>query len=385
MDLKDKIEQLITIGTEIQKTEFQESDSSSGMLIPEHISGPNYDKWMNDIKLLSTRYLSDYPLYPEIMDCFNHRHNTWGTKAFKQMMHILDSMLNDEELFKPQMLPSETASTSAPEKIFISHSSLDREYIEPFIDLLNQIGFAGRGLIFCSSFSGYDIPIGHNIYDYLKEQFNQRLFLVSILSDNYYSSAASLNEMGAAWITSTSQMAILLPEFEFSQIKGAIDPLKIWFKIDEKNRLNDFKDQLSREFNLPEINPSDWERIRDAFIHKISQIVDKNKFKQSKQTVEFETAIDDSSGNIICVLRFINLSLATVICSKLILVLFDRNQTQTSLTLNYNDLKQFKIFGKEQKRIVINIAKDRFENSSSFDFNTCGKWITDSNWSTHVE
>lgn len=54
--------------------------------------------------------------------------------------------------------------------------------------------------IFCSSASGYGIPLDEDIYEYLKKQFFDEfdLHIILILSNNYYESVASMNEMGAA-------------------------------------------------------------------------------------------------------------------------------------------------------------------------------------------
>jgi hypothetical protein len=66
------------------------------------------------------------------------------------------------------------------------------------------------------------------------------------LSHNYYASAASLNEMGAAWVTKASDTLLLLPGFKFSEIEGCVDPreMGISFGMDDselKHRLNGFK------------------------------------------------------------------------------------------------------------------------------------------------
>ncbi len=43
-------------------------------------------------------------------------------------------------------------------KIFISHSSEDLKYVEPFVELLADIGLTNEN-IFCSSVPDYAIPI----------------------------------------------------------------------------------------------------------------------------------------------------------------------------------------------------------------------------------
>lgn len=46
---------------------------------------------------------------------------------------------------------------------------------------------------------------------------------------------------------------ILIKGFEFNQIEGAVDPQKIGFKMADKYRLNEFKDNLINELRLPPV------------------------------------------------------------------------------------------------------------------------------------
>ena len=55
-------------------------------------------------------------------------------------------------------------------RIFISHASKDREFVREVVSLLETMGLREDD-VFCSSFPGYDVPIGNNIFDYLREQF----------------------------------------------------------------------------------------------------------------------------------------------------------------------------------------------------------------------
>ena len=86
-------------------------------------------------------------------------------------------------------------------RLFISHSSLDKEYVEALVEFLQKIGMSNKNM-FCSSVEGYKIPWGNDIYDYLASEFNNKndLLVLFVLSDNYYKSPACLNEMGAAWV-----------------------------------------------------------------------------------------------------------------------------------------------------------------------------------------
>ena len=162
-------------------------------------------------------------------------------------------------------------------KVFISHSSKDKAYAEALVELLEYIGLDQSNL-FCSSTSGYGIPLGKDIYEYLKEQFNTyNLHIIFLLSINYYESVACLNEMGAAWVLHNSYTTILIPGFTFEQIKGAVNPNQISLKLDGdiydvKEKLDELKKNLQQNFNLNSKPDSRWNKKRDDFISAVLNI-----------------------------------------------------------------------------------------------------------------
>lgn len=170
-------------------------------------------------------------------------------------------------------------SEKKPSKIFISHSSRDIAFVQPLVELFEQIGLNPKNM-FCSSIAGYNVPLDSNIYDYLKEQFQRYdLRVIFILSENYYNSAASLNEMGAAWVLQHKYTSVLLPQFDFRDVKGVIDIMRISIKLDSeiyelKARLNELRDTLVSEIGLKLSSASQniWERHRDEFVDKVNSV-----------------------------------------------------------------------------------------------------------------
>lgn len=84
-------------------------------------------------------------------------------------------------------------------KIFISHSSKDKEYGEVLVKLLLGIGIKGSQILFTSN-PDYGIPTGENIFEYLKNQIHNDAHMLYLLSDHYYDNVVCMNEMGAAWV-----------------------------------------------------------------------------------------------------------------------------------------------------------------------------------------
>ena len=65
---------------------------------------------------------------------------------------------------------------------------------------------------------------------------------------------------------------IILPDFSFEEIKGFLNPNITGFKINDKYKLNEFKDNLIKYFNLQELNYNIWEQDRDTFISRLNNI-----------------------------------------------------------------------------------------------------------------
>lgn len=136
-------------------------------------------------------------------------------------------------------------------KYFISHSSKNFHYGESIVQLLIDIGVPHDDIIFTSK-SGFGIPKGENIFEWLKSKIEDKPFVIYLLSDEYYSSVACLNEMGAAWIVENKHIALFTPKFNLKNPKfqeGAIDPRKIGVFIDNKDDMLEFATLISKNEN----------------------------------------------------------------------------------------------------------------------------------------
>lgn len=158
--------------------------------------------------------------------------------------------------------------------LFISHSSANENVATNLVQLLRTLGFNNKNL-FCSSIPGYDIKEGEDIYDTLASKFQDyNIFVIFLLSSEYYKSAACLNEMGATWVLKANYSTIVCPGFSIPKIEGAINPRKMALLLDDKKRvngkLNNLKDRLIDFFGLPEVEDDTiWENDRNKFIESI--------------------------------------------------------------------------------------------------------------------
>ena len=137
-------------------------------------------------------------------------------------------------------------------KIFISHSSRNKFYGDKLVDLLRSVGVKENEIIFTSN-PAYGIPVGQNIFNWLKSQITEKPFVIYLLSEEYYQSIACLNEMGAAWIIENKHAALFTPNFNLSSKEfqsGALDPREIGFYINDEERILSFLHLLSEDFEI---------------------------------------------------------------------------------------------------------------------------------------
>lgn len=194
--------------------------------------------------------------------------------------------------------------------IFISHSSKNKKEVELLVEMLRAINLQPKQDIFCSSLPGYDIPIDteDRIFDFLRDSFlHYDIHIFFIHSHEYYKSPVSLNEMGAAWALKANQTSLLLPGFDFNDMKGVVNGERIAIKLDNdivevKDKLNQVRKQLEREFSLLPVQDTIWEQARDRFIKSINYMeTQENQSKKiSKESQSLlEKAADTIDGQIL--------------------------------------------------------------------------------------
>ena len=128
-----------------------------------------------------------------------------------------------------------------------------------------------------------------------------------MLSENFYSSVVSLCEMGATWVKTNDHIPILIPPFEYGDIKGVI-PTTNGMKINEKTKYNSLKKVVEEFLDLTPIkNYSIWERKRDNSLKEIKLLLDssasplitKNVVEENEESNTEQNAFYDNSDAII--------------------------------------------------------------------------------------
>ena len=193
----------------------------------------------------------------------------------EQILDALQALLENKNI--QNISVSEIAQTAGIGKgsIYYYFPSKD-SIVDALVELLRSIGFNGTNM-FCSSVDGYGVAEGEDIYETLKNLFRQYdIYVVFVLSEHYYASAACLNEMGAAWVLQSNYSTILTKGFRPRDIHGAINPNKKAIVIDDarhvRSALNDFKERVMGIFELEDKDDIIvWEDNRNKFLEKVGK------------------------------------------------------------------------------------------------------------------
>lgn len=323
--MKESLLALINKTEDIEKL-FHKSSSSPGIAtisLDIIYDIQEFRIWVQEVKF-ELREIYDRTKDTFIWEAINELSANFNGWSDRQMFDKVKGSLfairkNIDKYFptekKNRTINSKENQMSKESKLFISHSSNDKDYVEKLVSLFEGMGLNDEQ-IFCSSIPGYDIPVGKNIFDYLIELFQDYdLHIIFVHSKNYYNSPISLNEMGAAWALKTNFTSILLPGFDFSEMTGVVGNGDIAIKLDQledevKDKLNQLYDQLVSEFGLKKKSDILWEKKRDSFINSILDV------KQIEQLVQKESLSKEaceilqelSSNNNSTVMRLATLS-----------------------------------------------------------------------------
>lgn len=108
-------------------------------------------------------------------------------------------------------------------KIFISHSAVDSEIGEKFLEFLLSLGYDKKNIFYSSKYHN-GVELGKNFPNVVRENFIEADIIVLLLTENFYKSYYCVCEEGAAWISLDKEIVpVLLGDLTFSDMKGFID------------------------------------------------------------------------------------------------------------------------------------------------------------------
>lgn len=156
-------------------------------------------------------------------------------------------------------------------KIFISHSSEDKDIVDLFKNIILNagLGISDNDIVYTSA-PETGVPTGGNIPQYIKENIADSDLVFFMISDNYRKSEVCLNEMGAAWALDKNVKPLLLRDVSFKSV-GWLYGMNLCAKINDAERLDGLRDEfLDKYDSCPKT--AVWSRQKAEFLAKMATL-----------------------------------------------------------------------------------------------------------------
>lgn len=159
----------------------------------------------------------------------------------------------------------EPAQQCRKRKVFISHSSEDKDIMKNFTNLILGLGIGiSANDVFCTSIEDMTMRNGEDIRQHIKENILSADYSFLMLSKNYQSSEICLNEMGAVWAANNNVRYYLLPDADFDKIGWLTNPQKAE-KINDSIALDALQKELVDFYGLQDRGIT-WSKNREDFL-----------------------------------------------------------------------------------------------------------------------
>lgn len=154
-------------------------------------------------------------------------------------------------------------------RIFISHSSKDKQYITKFV---NQILCLGIGVspddVFCTSIEDLGIKNGEDIRNHIHDNIRSAEYSFLMISDNYKASEICINEMGAVWAYDANVRLYMLPGAIVDKI-GWLCNARQAQNLSDAVSLDQLYKEMRLHFGIVPDNFEHWSRIREEFVKSV--------------------------------------------------------------------------------------------------------------------
>jgi hypothetical protein len=239
-------------------------------VLGQGIKNRDKDKIIYSLTEIDSWYDSEWPAISNDEFILNSQEHERNMRIIKEILEGIDSC-NFETTMQERLMEKDSQEPI----VLLSHSSSDKKYGNALEKLLSGIGIKNEQLIY-TSHSLHKIPFDINIYKYLRESFDKKIFVIVLWSNEYLESPACMNELGALWVKQTDYSNIYVPSFDFKNPKYfqcAVDKNKMGAILDGsefcKTSMIELKNKLVDMFEL-NVEEKQWIYILDQFIKEIS-------------------------------------------------------------------------------------------------------------------
>lgn len=238
----------------------------------EYFCGEDYEKWINKcIIVLKKHYINE-----EVTKNFINASESAvgnGKKYYDTMIGVLKAISEIEDMG----IVTSNTNEKKNKKIFVSHSSENRNITDKFVELLKIIGVKNNQ-IYYSSYEETGVEFLQNCLERISQEFNQNeLLVIFMISREFYNSKVCIAETGATWVTDSDKyIPIIIPPYSYNNLEGVVSPTQAAIKLNDLNvstKIEHLKSKIEEFIGIEKsADASEWTRAKDAFIANVVDI-----------------------------------------------------------------------------------------------------------------
>lgn len=231
-------------------------DKSRGLIFKDYDINGNIKLLEKNLLMLVERLETKYPEISQLLQKHIDRYDDDKIIHLSAIGAIVDCVVSLEK------------KDINSKRIFISHSSKDKDIVEKFTDNILQLGIGIKNEdIFCTSIEEMGVKNGKDIRKHIQTNIRNADYAFLLISKNYKASEICINEMGAVWAYDANVRLYLLPDVGFDKIGWLCNARKADM-INSSIVLDALHKEMIEYFELPDKDT--WSRQRETFISYVN-------------------------------------------------------------------------------------------------------------------
>ncbi len=156
-------------------------------------------------------------------------------------------------------------------KLFFSHSSKDQKLTEALVELVTGTINIPDEEIRCTSVPGFKLTTGDHTSSSLRQDLNDAVVVVGVLTKQSLSSSYVLFELGAAWGSKTIIKPLLGPGADFSDLKGPLSESNAVTVLDRASMVQ-LIDELAQVLQVAKKSGPTVDRKVTSFLERLASL-----------------------------------------------------------------------------------------------------------------
>ncbi|ESZ46287.1 response regulator [Mesorhizobium sp. RSR565B] len=154
--------------------------------------------------------------------------------------------------------------------IFLSHAVADRHLAELLVDFMMDAIGVPKSEIFCSSLTGFGIPLSHDFNEDMRDRIQQPKLVILLMTPAYMDSPFCLMEVGAAWVKAFKPLPVVVPPVTFAQVTSTIG-LKQGWNITDSKKLQEVRDTVLQALGIQGHDNHTFDRKKEKWLHDLAK------------------------------------------------------------------------------------------------------------------